>query len=94
MQSHLIICYEILLSQPNAINLLCKKWSLTATDVMNTYRNLQHGATRLDLSKSLNNFKVKLSAEPMALEESLHPWVKMDQAVRPLPPMQLSILKA
>ena len=26
-------------------------------------------------------------------EESLHSWVKVDQAVRPLPPKRLSILK-
>ena len=27
-------------------------------------------------------------------KESLHPWVKVDQAVSPLPPKQLSILEA
>ena len=26
-------------------------------------------------------------------EESLHPWVKVDQAARPLPPKQLSIFE-
>ena len=59
-------------------------------------KNYNHHS-RTDLFSNDENYVISLLSERHTNkfeEESLHSWVKVDQAARPLPPKQLSILEA